>query len=53
VRYKAREAAGLLTPLPDGAASFEFDEPQRDVTPGQGLVCYRGDVVVGGGVVTG
>ena len=31
VRYKAREAAGLLHPLPDGGARFEFDEPQRDV----------------------
>jgi tRNA-specific 2-thiouridylase len=51
VRYKAREAAGMLVPLPSGGARFEFDEPQRDVTPGQGLVCYDGDVVIGGGVV--
>lgn len=51
VRYKAREAAGLLVPLPSGGARFEFDEPQRDVTPGQGLVCYDGDVVIGGGIV--
>jgi tRNA-specific 2-thiouridylase len=51
IRYKAREAAGWLRPLPNGGAEFEFDELQRDVTPGQGLVCYLGDEVVGGGVI--
>lgn len=51
IRYKAREAAGWLKPLSDGGAAFEFDEPQRDVTPGQGLVCYLGDEVIGGGVI--
>ena len=52
VRYKAREAACLLTPLPDGTARVEFDEPQRDATPGQGLVAYDGDAVIGGGLIT-
>ncbi|MCS6848017.1 MAG: tRNA 2-thiouridine(34) synthase MnmA [Anaerolineae bacterium] len=51
IRYKAKEAAGWLKPLPDGGAVLEFDEPQRDVTPGQGLVCYLGDEVIGGGVI--
>jgi tRNA-specific 2-thiouridylase len=50
VRYKAKEAPGLLRPLPNGSAEFEFDEPQRDITPGQGLVCYLDDEVIGGGV---
>ncbi|HEY3341126.1 MAG TPA: tRNA 2-thiouridine(34) synthase MnmA [Anaerolineae bacterium] len=53
VRYKAREAACLLTPLPDGTACVEFDEPQRDATPGQGLVAYNGDAVIGGGLIVG
>jgi tRNA-uridine 2-sulfurtransferase len=52
IRYKAKEAAGVLTPLPNGSAEFVFDEPQRDVTPGQGLVCYLDDIVVGGGVIS-
>jgi tRNA-specific 2-thiouridylase len=30
-----------------------FTEPQRAVTPGQSLVLYRGDLVAGGGIITG
>ena len=52
IRYKAKEAAGVLTPLQNSSAEFVFDEPQRDITPGQGLVCYLGDAVVGGGVIS-
>jgi tRNA-specific 2-thiouridylase len=28
-----------------------FEEPQRAVTPGQAVVCYDGEIVVGGGVI--
>ena len=51
VRYKAKEASGTLYPNSNGSARFEFDEPQRDATPGQGLVVYVGDEVVGGGLI--
>jgi tRNA-specific 2-thiouridylase len=51
VRYKAKEAACTLTPLAGGGATVEFDEPQRDATPGQGLVAYDGDAVIGGGLI--
>jgi len=51
IRYKAREASGWLHPAPDGSATFIFDERQRDVTPGQGLVCYASEEVIGGGVI--
>ncbi|MCS7061405.1 MAG: tRNA 2-thiouridine(34) synthase MnmA [Anaerolineae bacterium] len=51
VRYKAREASCVLTPLENGAAQVEFDEVQRDATPGQGLVAYDGDEVIGGGII--
>ena len=30
---------------------IRFDVPQRAVTPGQSVVLYRGDVVIGGGII--
>ncbi|MBR6905830.1 MAG: tRNA 2-thiouridine(34) synthase MnmA, partial [Selenomonadaceae bacterium] len=38
-------------PLEDGQARVEFDEPQRAVTPGQSVVFYEGDYVLGGGII--
>jgi len=30
-----------------------FDEPQKAIAPGQSVVLYRGDVVIGGGIISG
>ena len=49
IRYAAKPAEALLTPLADGRVQVVFDEPQRAITPGQALVLYDGDTVVGGG----
>ncbi|HSP04461.1 MAG TPA: aminomethyltransferase beta-barrel domain-containing protein [Acidimicrobiales bacterium] len=38
-----------VTPGP-GGATVTFDEPQRRLAPGQSVVLYRGDLVVGGGI---
>ena len=51
IRYKAREAAVTVTPLPDDSARAHFDEPQRDITPGQAIVFYNGEIVIGSGVI--
>jgi len=51
IRYKAKEALVTVTPLPHAAAHVRFDEPQRDITPGQGMVFYDGEVVIGGGII--
>ncbi|HEX2945797.1 MAG TPA: tRNA 2-thiouridine(34) synthase MnmA [Clostridia bacterium] len=51
IRYSAKEAPAIISPLQDGRVKVEFDEPQRAVTPGQSVVFYDGGVVVGGGVI--
>ena len=39
-------------PEENGYARVVFDQPQRAVTPGQTVVLYQGDMVVGGGTIT-
>lgn len=51
VRYQARPAPAVVTPLEDGRVRVEFEEAQRSVTPGQAVVFYDGDLVVGGGTI--
>jgi tRNA-specific 2-thiouridylase len=51
IRYRGREERAVVTPLEDDAVQIEFDRPQRAVTPGQAVVFYRGDEVLGGGTI--
>ena len=39
--------------LPGGCIRVVFDEPQRAITPGQAVVLYDGECVVGGGTIRG
>lgn len=50
-RYSQSEADAIISPLPDGCVRVDFDEPVRAVTPGQAVVFYQGDTVLGGGTI--
>ena len=49
IRHRHQPAAGTVDALDDDRASMEFDAPVMAITPGQAVVFYDGDVVVGGG----
>ena len=51
IRYNAPEVRGVLTVLESGKSRIIFDEPQKSVTPGQSVVLYQGDTVLGGGLI--
>ena len=52
IRYQSPEArVGFL--VKDSQLEVTFDEPQKAITTGQAIVFYRGDIVLGGGIIEG
>jgi len=49
IRYQHREAEATVTPLSKNRVKVKFEKPQRAITPGQAVVFYDKDVVIGGG----
>lgn len=50
VRYSSKPAKCILYPV-DDKVKVVFDTPQRAITPGQSVVFYDGDLLVGGGII--
>jgi len=50
VRYKSPEAEAELN-LNGEMAEVRFHQPQRAIAPGQAVVFYQGDEVLGGGII--
>ncbi|MBQ7718106.1 MAG: tRNA 2-thiouridine(34) synthase MnmA [Clostridia bacterium] len=53
VRYSQNGAMATVTQTGDDMITAVFDTPQRAITRGQSVVMYDGDVVVGGGIISG
>ncbi|MDF2568317.1 MAG: mnmA, partial [Oscillospiraceae bacterium] len=49
-RYRQKETPATIFPHEQGVL-VEFDEPQRAITPGQAVVFYDEEVVVGGATI--
>ena len=50
-RYRQTEQPCTVTVTAEGRAEVCFDMPQRAITPGQAVVFYEGDTVLGGGTI--
>ena len=50
-RSRMTEQTATVYPMENGLAKVVFDEPQRAITPGQAVVLYDGDTVLGGGTI--
>ena len=52
IRHSQMELSAMVYPEENGFVRVEFETPQRAITPGQAVVLYDGDYVVGGGTIS-
>lgn len=52
IRHSQNEQPATVYPEENGSARVVFNQPQRAITPGQAVVLYQADCVVGGGTIT-
>lgn len=51
IRYRVPPAPAVLTPFGETEVRLHFTDSQRAITPGQAVVFYQGDLVLGGGTI--
>jgi len=52
IRYSALRVPALVKSLVNGEMRVDFAADQRAITPGQAVVVYNGEEVLGGGTIT-
>ena len=53
IRYNAPDVPAQVTCLPNNRWRVLFTDPQEAITPGQCVVLYQDDFVLGGGIIDG
>ena len=51
IRYRSKEAECTVIPIEENKVKVVFKEPQRAITPGQSVVFYDDDILIGGGKI--
>ena len=51
IRYRKQENRCTVTLLPDNTLHIELHEPLTAIAPGQAAAFYRGDTLLGGGII--
>lgn len=51
IRYTAKESKARIIPIDNSKVYVKFYEKQRAITPGQSVVFYDNDIVIGGGII--
>lgn len=51
IRYKSKPVIAKIIPINEDKIKVIFSQKQKSVTPGQSVVFYDGDIVLGGGII--
>ncbi|MEW6007869.1 MAG: tRNA 2-thiouridine(34) synthase MnmA [bacterium] len=51
IRYRSQDESAIVRKIEKDRLAVKFEKPQFAITPGQSVVFYEGDIVLGGGII--